>query len=109
MPDEYYKDNYSLKQGTPETRVEFSRLGSSGQIERSTVIYDKGGKQKFRIDYSDHGNAKHHPNPPHLHEYTYQDAGKSIKDKYLYTFDPTTGRMRKSKVNKKTNEIEFID
>ncbi|MDC7769747.1 hypothetical protein [Priestia megaterium] len=96
-------------QGTPGARGDFSRLGSSGKIEKSTVIYDQAGKQKFRVDYSDHGNAKHHPNPPHLHEYTYQDAGKSIKHKYVYMLDPSTGRMRKSEIDKETNEIKFID
>lgn len=58
-------------QVTLGARGDFSRLGLSGKIEKSIVIYDQAGKQKFRVDYSDHGNAKHHPNPPHLHEYTY--------------------------------------
>ncbi|WNS43275.1 hypothetical protein [Paenibacillus sp. MMS20-IR301] len=29
LPDQYYKNNYAPMQGTPEARVDFSRLGSS--------------------------------------------------------------------------------
>lgn len=89
--------------------MDFRRLGSSGEVERSIVIYDLGGKQKYRVDFSDHGNTLHHPNPPHLHEYTYQDAGKSIKEKILYTLDTSTGRMRKSEIDPKLNEIVYVD
>ncbi|WCT56581.1 hypothetical protein PQ456_03390 [Paenibacillus kyungheensis] len=95
-------------QGTPGARFDFSRLGSSGQIENSRVIYDKAGKQKYRIDYSDHGNFAHHTDP-HIHEYIYQDAGKSVKTEIKYFRDFSTGRLRQSIINKVKNEIEFID
>jgi len=109
LPEEYYKNNYAPMQGTPGDRIDFSRVGSSGQVEKSRVIYDHVGKQKYRVDYSDHGNAKHPPNPPHLHEYIYQEAGKNIKEKIVYMRDSSTGRMRKSQVDRKTNEVIFID
>jgi len=107
LPDEYYKNNYVSDDGTPGARFDFSRLGSSGQIENSRVIYDQAGKQKFRIDYSDHGNSLHHTNP-HMHEYIWQDGGKSSRE-IKYFVDPESGRLRKAKINKKTNRIEFID
>ncbi|WP_031416304.1 hypothetical protein [Lysinibacillus sphaericus] len=107
MPDKYYKNNYAPDDGTPGARFDFSRLGSSGQIENSRVIYDQAGKQKFRIDYSDHGNSLHHTNP-HMHENIWQDGGKSARE-IKYFVDPENGRLRKGKINIKTNRIEFID
>ncbi|MFM9278477.1 hypothetical protein [Paenibacillus jiagnxiensis] len=108
LPDEYYKNNYAPMQGTPGARVDFSRLGSSGQIEKSRVIYDQAGKQKYRIDYSDHGNSAHHTNP-HMHEYVYQDAGKSVKSEIKYFMDFSTGRLRQGVIDEATNTIKFID
>ncbi|MET1176134.1 hypothetical protein ABWU89_31330, partial [Paenibacillus amylolyticus] len=107
LPEDYYKNNYAPQQGTPNTRMDFNRLGSSGQIEYSRVIYDKAGKQKYRVDYSNHGNSLHHTNP-HMHEFIYEDAGKSVKE-IKYFLDKSNGRLRKGKINKKTNQIEFID
>ncbi|QTB21110.1 hypothetical protein J1907_15160 [Lysinibacillus sphaericus] len=107
LPDKYYKNNYAPDDGTPGARFDFSRLGSSGQIENSRVIYDQAGKQKFRIDYSDHGNSLHHTNP-HMHENIWQDGGKSARE-IKYFVDPENGRSRKGKINIKTNRIEFID
>nr|WP_235533128.1 polymorphic toxin-type HINT domain-containing protein [Paenibacillus sp. Leaf72] len=107
LPDEYYKNNYAPTQGAPGTRIDFSRLGSSGQIENSRVIYDQAGKQKYRIDYSDHGNSAHHTNP-HMHEYIYQDAGRNAKE-LKYFVEKSTERLRLGKINKSTNKIEFID
>jgi hypothetical protein len=107
LPDKYYKNNYVPDDGTPGARFDFSRLGSSGQIENSRVIYDQAGKQKFRIDYSDHGNSLHHTNP-HMHEYIWQDGGKSARE-IKYFVDPESGRLRKGKINIETNRIEFID
>ena len=75
LPDEYYKKNYAPMQGTPGSRMDFSRLGSSGKIEKSRVIYDQAGKQKYRIDYSDHGNSDHHTNP-HMHDTFIKMQGK---------------------------------
>ncbi|WP_438496260.1 hypothetical protein [Paenibacillus sp. IHBB 3054] len=108
LPDEYYKNNYAPMQGTPGARIDFSRLGSSGQIEKSRVIYDQAGKQKYRIDFSDHGNSAHHTNP-HMHEYVYQDAGKSVKSEIKYFMDFSIGRLRKGIIDEATNSIKFID
>ncbi|WP_025721243.1 phage baseplate assembly protein V [Paenibacillus sp. 1-18] len=108
LPDEYYKKNYAPMQGTPGARIDFSRLGSSGQIEKSRVIYDQAGKQKYRIDYSDHGNFAHHTNP-HMHEYVYQDAGKNVKSEIKYFMDFSTGRLRQGVIDEATNSIKFID
>ena len=41
-----------------------------GKKEKSTVIYDGFGRQKYRIDHSDHSMSKTH-SVPHLHEYSY--------------------------------------
>ncbi|ANS75330.1 hypothetical protein AWM70_12530 [Paenibacillus yonginensis] len=108
LPDEYYKNNYAPMQGTPGARVDFSRLGSSGQVEDSRVIYDQAGKQKYRIDYTDHGNSFHHTDP-HMHEYIYQDAGKSIKTEIKYFVEPSTGRLRQGIIDETRNKIKFID
>ncbi|NWL90478.1 hypothetical protein DMN77_23300 [Paenibacillus sp. 79R4] len=108
LPDEYYKNNYAPMQGTPGARIDFSRLGSSGQIEKSRVIYDQAGKQKYRIDYSDHGNSAHHTSP-HMHEYIYQDAGKNVKSEIKYFMDFSTGRLRQGVIDEVTNTIKFID
>ncbi|MFK4350537.1 phage baseplate assembly protein gpV [Paenibacillus sp. RC62] len=108
LPDNYYKNNYAPIQGTPGDRLDFNRLGSSGQVEKSRVIYDQGGKQKYRVDYSDHGNSAHHTDP-HMHEYIYQDAGKTLKEKIVYFIEPSTGRMRRGKIDHKTNRIIFVD
>jgi len=48
------------------------------------VIYDKFGRQKYRIDYSDHGRPKSH-SVPHLHEYKYGPRYDPVKGKeYRY-------------------------
>ncbi|ULO07118.1 hypothetical protein H1230_29975 [Paenibacillus sp. 19GGS1-52] len=107
LPDEYYKNNYAPIQGTPGDRIDFNRLGSSGQIENSRVIYDQAGKQKYRIDYTNHGNSAHHTDP-HMHEYNYQDAWKS-KTETKYFMDPSTGRLRQGEIDEGTNKIKFVD
>lgn len=95
-------------QGTTGARINFSRLSLSGQIENSRVIYDQAGKQKHRIDYTDHGNSVHHTNP-HMHKYIYQDAGKSVKAEIKYFMDFSNGRLRHWIIDGKTNKIKFID
>ena len=108
LPDKYYENNHAPMQGTPGDRFDFKRLGSSGKIEESRVIYDKGGKQIYRTDYSDHNNRFHHTDP-HLHEYIYQDAGKSLKAKNTYFLEEETGRLRLGEIDQTTNRIKFID
>ncbi|WP_314062523.1 hypothetical protein [uncultured Vagococcus sp.] len=51
LPEEYYKKNYSSMDGVPNSKIEFNKLGSSGNIEKTIIIYDKQGKQSIRIDY----------------------------------------------------------
>lgn len=106
LPDEYYKNNYSPMDGIPNSRMEFNRLGSSGSIERSIVIYDSQGKQSMRIDFSDHGNSLHHTNP-HIHEYNWFDRGRAANEtKY---FLDENGLFRPGTINKDTNTIQFLD
>ncbi|WP_430608162.1 T7SS effector LXG polymorphic toxin [Enterococcus sp. AZ170] len=106
LPDEYYKNNYSPMEGIPNSRMEFNRLGSSGSIEKSIVIYDSQGKQSMRIDFSDHGNSLHHTNP-HIHEYNWFDRGRAANEtKY---FLDENGLFMSGTINKDTNTIQFLD
>lgn len=43
-----------------------------------------------------------------MHEYIWQDGGKSARE-IKYFIDPESGRLRKAKINKETNCIEYID
>ena len=106
LPDSYYKNNYSSMEGTPNSKIEFDRLGSSGNVEKSTVIYDQSAKQSLRIDYSDHGNSLHHTNP-HIHEYQWFDGGK-VANEVKYFLDDK-GIYRIGEIDKVTNTIKFLD
>jgi len=106
LPDEYYKNNYSSMDGIPNSKMEFYRVGSSGNIEKSIVIYDKQGKQSMRIDYSDHGNSLHHTDP-HIHEFDWFDGGKSANEIKYFVDD--NGLFRKGVIDKNTNTIKFLD
>jgi len=44
--------------------------GRTGKIESSRVIYDKFGRQTYRVDFSDHMRSINH-SKPHLHQYEY--------------------------------------
>ncbi|MGX1434378.1 hypothetical protein ACUXCE_005575, partial [Cytobacillus horneckiae] len=68
VPDEYWKKK-APQNATPGSKIEHYR-DYNGKIEKSTVIYDDFGRQKFRIDHSDHSMPKNH-SIPHLHEYKY--------------------------------------
>jgi len=39
-------------------------------MESSRVIYDEFGRQRYRLDFSDHMRPQSHSNP-HLHEYQF--------------------------------------
>ena len=55
----------------------------NGTIEKSVVIYDDFGRQKWRIDYSNHGYNNH--SVPHLHERIYSskyDPQKGKRTRY---------------------------
>ncbi|EAD9533446.1 hypothetical protein AF088_14395, partial [Listeria monocytogenes] len=86
LPEEYYKNNYSSMDGIPNSRMEYNRLGSSGNVEKSVIIYDSQGKQSIRIDYSDHGNSLHHTNP-HIHEYEWFDGGRAANETKYFLND----------------------
>ena len=105
LPDSYYKNNYSSMDGTPNSKMEFDRLGSSGNVEKSTVIYDQSGKQSIRIDYSDHGNSLHHTNP-HIHEFEWNNGYKYPTSETKYFLDEN-GVLRPGRIDQATNSITF--
>ncbi|MBT2617427.1 MULTISPECIES: RHS repeat-associated core domain-containing protein [unclassified Bacillus (in: firmicutes)] len=50
-------------------------LYSNGKLKQRRY-YDKNGKPKIDIDYTNHGNAKQHPKVPHRHKFTNGKRGK---------------------------------
>ena len=49
-------------------------------------LYDEFGRQKWRIDYTDHGRPDTHSNP-HLHERIFgpgYDGTKGMENKYVF-------------------------
>ena len=62
---------------TPNSKMTHYRI-YNGKKEKSTVIYDRYGRQKYRVDHSNHSMPKAH-STPHLHEYTYSRGSKSGK------------------------------
>ncbi|MGC6769765.1 hypothetical protein ACYSNQ_14165, partial [Enterococcus sp. LJL51] len=105
LSEEYYKNNYSSMDGVPNSRMEYNRLGSSGNVEKSIVIYDSQGKQSIRIDYSDHGNSLHHTNP-HIHEFEWNNGYINPSSKKKFFLDEN-GIFREGKIDKATNSITF--
>jgi RHS repeat-associated protein len=81
VPNEYWQ-KHAPEQVSPGTRrLDWScESGRTGRIEESRVIYDNFGRQKYRIDKTDHMMPLDHSNP-HLHERTYN----SIKHNPYYT------------------------
>ena len=55
--------------GTPLEKYDHYRLSSSNLLEKSTIINDIGGRQKYRIDWTNHNRLDH--SNPHLHEIVY--------------------------------------
>ena len=55
--------------GTPNSSY-FHYREYKGGLEKSKVIYDEFGRQRVRIDFSNHGMPMNHSNP-HIHEYLY--------------------------------------
>ncbi len=71
VPEEYWERNAPLY-GTPNDKVEYGKYNvKTGNVERSTVIYDSAGRQSIRIDYTNHGRPDHCN--PHIH---YRSYGK---------------------------------
>ncbi|WP_088825347.1 hypothetical protein [Listeria goaensis] len=67
VPAEYWRRNAPMM-GKPGSRITHAKL-SGGRKEKSTVIYDKFGRQRFRVDHGSHGYKDH--TKPHLHYYKY--------------------------------------
>ena len=66
VPKEYWTRD-APKIATPNTKIEHFKLNIyTNKIEKSTVIYDFTGRQRYRIDFSNHGRLDH--SSPHLHE-----------------------------------------
>jgi len=67
-----YWQGYAPDQVTDgTTRLDWIRVsGRTGRYETSRVIYDEFGRQRYRVDFTDHMRPKAHSNP-HLHEYIY--------------------------------------
>ena len=105
LPEEYYKNNYSSMDGAPNSRMEFYRMGSSGNVEKSVIIYNNQGKQSMRIDYSNHGNSLHHTNP-HIHEYEWKNGYKNPSSHKKYFLDKK-GVLRPGRIDQGTNRITF--
>jgi hypothetical protein len=65
--NKYWEKN-APTHSTPGAKFDHYKLNGN-VIERSTVIYDEFGRQKYRIDYNNHGYPDH--SKPHLHEKTW--------------------------------------
>ncbi len=72
VPKSYWSKNASMM-GKPSSRVTHYKY-SNGFKQRSTVVYDKFGRQRFRVDHSTHGYKNH--TAPHLHYYKYTRGSK---------------------------------
>lgn len=59
------------KNGTPNS---VSKNYLNGELH-SERYYDNNGKAYLDIDYTDHGNPKHHPHVPHEHNIWFDDDG----------------------------------
>lgn len=85
--DEYWQ-RYAPDQVTPgTTRMDHTRIsGRTGRVEDSRVIYDKFGRQRYRVDKTDHMRPENHSNP-HLHERTYNPSPQNpIYNERRYNF-----------------------
>lgn len=76
-----YWERYAPDQVAPgTTRVDWTRKsGRTGRTEESRVIYDEFGRQKYRVDKTDHMRPSDHSNP-HLHEYIYGRQYRPYKE-----------------------------
>ncbi|WP_343687762.1 RHS repeat-associated core domain-containing protein [Chryseobacterium gleum] len=76
-----YWQNYAPRLSPGTNRMDWIRSsGRTGRIEVSRVIYDKAGRQIYRVDLSDHMRPANH-SLPHLHQYEYGPAFDPIKGK----------------------------
>ncbi|GAC43385.1 polymorphic toxin-type HINT domain-containing protein [Paenibacillus popilliae] len=66
LPDYVWKKD-APKNSTPGNKITHYKYNErTGKVEKSTVIYDRYGRQQYRVDHSNHGYADH--SNPHLHE-----------------------------------------
>ena len=77
--DEYFQLN-APDYYTPNARIDWYKE-HNGTIEKSRVIYDYAGRQKYRVDYSTHGRNDH--SNPHLHERLYGRGYDATKGKEI--------------------------
>ena len=80
VPNEYWKRN-APDFNTPGSKITHLK-DNKGVVEKSMVIYDDFGRQKWRVDYNNHGYKDH--SIPHLHERTFgtgldPEFGKEIR------------------------------
>ena len=73
----YWKQN-APNYNTPNSKITYYKE-HNGVIEKSTVIYDDFGRQRWRIDYNNHGYSDH--SIPHLHEREYSPRYDPMKGK----------------------------
>ncbi|WP_055105779.1 RHS repeat-associated core domain-containing protein [Paenibacillus ihumii] len=69
VPDDYWKRD-APKNSTPGDKITHNKYNErTGELEKSTVIYDSYGRQQYRVDNTNHGYSDH--SNPHLHETKY--------------------------------------
>ena len=82
-PDEAARYDAYWKKNAPDFNTPNSKITHikehNGVLEKSTVIYDEFGRQKWRVDYSNHGYSDH--SIPHLHERVFEPGYDPIKGK----------------------------
>ena len=86
---EKYWQRYAPDQVTPGTgRLDFTRQsGRTGRFENSRVIYDDFGRQRYRIDFTDHMRPEVHSDP-HLHVYEYGPGYRPYRESIFdFLFD----------------------
>jgi len=82
-----YWQRHAPQQVQPGTgRLDFLRQsGRTGRMESSRVIYDEFGRQRYRVDLSDHMRPEVHSNP-HLHEYQYGPGFSNAGRESVFNF-----------------------
>ncbi len=82
-PEEATRYGAYWKQDAPEFNTPNLKITHikerKGALEISIVIYDEFGRQKWRVDYNNHGFSDH--STPHLHEYIFGSGFCPIKGK----------------------------
>ncbi|SFS45668.1 DNRLRE domain-containing protein [Marininema halotolerans] len=82
--NEYWSKRKAPHLGTPGEKYQHYRW-YNGKWERSTVINDHLGRQKYRIDHNDHSMPQDH-SAPHLHEFEFKPGYSSKGKETSYHF-----------------------